>query len=87
MDKSEGNVNANKLEWEDPARVWIDLVTAYKAGSIKQVKACLEIAKVSHWTHEEWDEATKDESENETESDGDDGFVEQPNAQDNGYWE
>jgi len=47
-------------EWEDPGRAWIDLVAAFKAGNPAQVRACLEVAKASNWTHDRWTEATKD---------------------------
>lgn len=47
-------------EWEDPPRAWIDLVAAFKAGDPSQVRACLELAKQSHWTHDEWSQALID---------------------------
>ncbi len=45
-------------EWEDPGRAWIDLVNAFKANNAEQVRAVLELAKASHWTHEEWSNVT-----------------------------
>ncbi len=47
-------------EWEDPGRAWIDLVAAFKASNPAQVRACLEVAKASHWTQDLWTDATKD---------------------------
>ncbi len=47
-------------EWEDPARAWIDLVAAFKASNPSTVRACLEVAKASHWTQDDWTEATKE---------------------------
>ncbi len=52
-------------EWEDPARTYIDLVAAFKAGNPEQVRACLAIAKASHWTHDDWTEATAEPSDDE----------------------
>lgn len=43
---------------EDPAREWIDLVTAYKVKSLEGVREILGVAKTSKWTHELWNEAT-----------------------------
>ncbi len=40
--------------YEDPAYCWLDLVASFKAGNPKQVKACLEIAKASKWSHDQW---------------------------------
>lgn len=68
--------------WEDPARAWIDLVTAFKAGDPAQVRACLAVAKASHWTQGDWTEATKDHysssdaEEEGTEEDAQDAFWE-----------
>ncbi len=67
-------------EWEDPARAWIDLVAACKVGNPVQVRACLDVAKASHWTQDRWTEATKDHYS----SSEDEGT--QEDAQD-AYWE
>ncbi len=68
-------------EWEDPGRAWIDLVAALKASDPAQVRACLAVAKASHWTHGDWTEATKDHyssSDNEgSEEDAQDAFWEE----------
>ncbi len=47
-------------EWEDPGRAWIDLVAAFHASDPSRVRACLKVAKASHWTQDDWTEATKD---------------------------
>ncbi len=46
--------------YEDPARAWIDLVTAFKSGNPDSVRAVLTQAKASHWTHDLWNEAVKE---------------------------
>ncbi len=51
------NLNA---EFEDPARSWIDLVVAFKAGNPTRVRECLTIAKHSHWNHDDFDRMMQD---------------------------
>ncbi len=47
------------LDYEDPARSWIDLVAACHSGDPRRVRELLVVAKQSHWTHQEFDEALK----------------------------
>ncbi len=51
-------------EFEDPARCWIDLVTAFKAENPAAVRDVLTQAKASHWTHDNYNEALIEEAEN-----------------------
>ncbi len=44
-------------EYEDPGRAWIDLVLAFKSGNPESVRAVLEQAKKSHWTHDLYNDA------------------------------
>ncbi len=46
-------------DYEDPARSWIDLVAAAHSGDPRRVREMLAVAKRSHWTHQEYDEALK----------------------------
>jgi len=43
--------------YEDPAWSWIDLVAACKTGDPAVVRACMQIAKQSNWTHDQWEMA------------------------------
>ncbi len=56
---SEGSLTACNLEqfrsYEDPAMSWIDLVAALKCNDKAEAKACLALAKASHWTHSQWE--------------------------------
>lgn len=64
-------------EYENPARAWIDLVAAFKSGKPEQVRACLEQAKVSHWTHGDFDrslEEMEEEGSDTEEYDSDEDF-------------
>ncbi len=62
--------NKDMAKWEDPARAWIDLVAAFKAGNADQVRSILAIAKASHWTQDDWTEATAEPSDTEDYDDG-----------------
>ncbi len=55
-------------EYEDPARAWIDFVTAIKSGHKNSVQAMFDQAKASHWTHDLWNDATKDPEGSDTDS-------------------
>ncbi len=39
-------------DFEDPARCWIDLVTAFKSGDPARVREVMEQAKTSKWSHD-----------------------------------
>ncbi len=52
-------VKPEYLEYEDPARSWIDLHLAFAAGDPAKVREVLAVAKASHWTHELFSEACK----------------------------
>ncbi len=58
--------------YENPARSWIDLVIAFKSGDPNSVRACLALAKASHWNHGMFDmslqELEEDASDTEDES-------------------
>ncbi len=57
-----------KTDWEDyenPARAWIDLVTAFGSGNSDSVRACLALAKASHWTHGDFDRSLEEMDEEE----------------------
>ncbi len=70
---------------EDPGRAWIDLVGAFKAANPAQVRACLELAKASHWTHDLYNKALiHAEEASDTESLDDDFFG--PTQQEE-FWE
>ncbi len=56
---------------EDPGRAWIDLVLAFKANNPEQVRALLELAKKSQWTHTDWDDATADHETDSEDAEGD----------------
>ncbi len=49
--------SAEYLEYEDPARSWIDLHLAFASGDPQKVREVLAVAKASHWTHELFSEA------------------------------
>ncbi len=68
-------------EYEDPGRAWIDLVLAFKSGNPESVRAVLEQAKKSHWTHDLYNDALIQAEEME---DTDDDWVDDdefPNTQ------
>ncbi len=68
-------------EYEDPGRAWIDLVLAFKSGDPSSVRAVLEQAKKSHWTHDLYNDALIQAEEME---DTDDDWVDDdefPNTQ------
>ncbi len=54
--------------YEDPAWSWIDLVAACKTGDPAVVRACMQIAKQSNWTHDQWEMAIEliDDDEDHT---------------------
>ncbi len=58
-------------EYEDPARSWIDLVTAFKSGDPAKVREVMEQAKRSHWTHDLYNEALQEDEVSTDEEDGD----------------
>ncbi len=48
-------------EYEDPARSWIDLVTAFHSGNPASVRAVLTLAKSSHWSHDKYDDCLEED--------------------------
>ncbi len=57
-----------KTDWNDyenPARAWIDLVAAFDSGNADSVRACLALAKASHWTHGDFDRSLAEVEEEE----------------------
>ncbi len=66
---AESQVVSQFKEYEDPGRAWIDLVLAFKVQNREQVASMLAVAKKSNWTHEQWDEATKDDDTDEYDDD------------------
>ncbi len=79
LDKSQSlsDIFSQFKNYEDPAGSWIDLVASMKTGDPSITRACLAVAKHSHWTHEQWELAIQ-LSEEEDDADWED-F---PNAQD-----
>ncbi len=69
-------------EYEDPGRAWIDLVLAFKSGNPESVRAVLEQAKKSHWTHDLYNDALIQAEEMENSTDEWVDSDEFPNAQD-----
>ncbi len=65
--QSQAIKNKDWNEYENPARAWIDLVTAFKSGQPEQVRAVLEQAKTSHWTHGDFDRSLQEMEEEEDE--------------------
>ncbi len=41
--------------YEDPAWSWIDLVAALKTGDPAVARSCMQLAKESKWTHDQWE--------------------------------
>ncbi len=74
-------------EYEDPGRAWIDLVLAFKSGNPESVRAVLEQAKKSHWTHDLYNDALIQAAEMEDSTDEWIDSDEFPNAQDPDYEE
>ncbi len=72
-------------EYEDPGRAWIDLVLAFKSGNPESVRAVLEQAKNSHWTHDLYNDALIQAEEMEGSTDEWIDSDEFPNAQDPDY--
>ncbi len=73
-------------EYEDPGRAWIDLVLAFKASNPASVRAVLEQAKASHWTHDLYNEALIQAEEQDSDDEEwitDDEFP----AQQEDFWE
>lgn len=60
---ADGKKDVSKLEFEDPARNWIDLVQACHSGDPLRVRELLAVAKKSEWNHDLWNEATNDMSD------------------------
>ncbi len=54
-------------EFEDPARCWIDLVTAFKNANPAAVRDVLTQAKASHWTHDLYNTALIESQDYSTE--------------------
>ncbi len=67
--------NKQLEQWEDPARAWIDLVTACQIKNREQIQACMDLACASHWTHEDWTEATNEPSSTEEAEEDFDGDI------------
>ncbi len=53
--------------YEDPARSWIDLVLAFKAGQPPKVREVLAVAKQSHWNHDLFNTMLQDTDDFDTE--------------------
>ncbi len=51
--------------YEDPAWSWIDLVAACKSGDPSVVRAVMQIAKESNWSHDQWEMAMELAAEEE----------------------
>ncbi len=51
--------------YEDPALSWIDLVASFRSGDPRITRACLQIAKQSHWSHDKWEDACQELEEAE----------------------
>ncbi len=64
------------MDWEDPARSWLDLVLAAHSNNHVSVKIMIEMAKNSFWTHGEWDRVigADDDSDDDDWQQPDDGF-------------
>ncbi len=54
--------------YEDPARSWIDFVTAIKSGNKNSIQVMFDQAKASHWSHDLWNDATKEPEGSDTQS-------------------